>query len=494
MLSVALLSMLLPTYSDGKFSNINEDIIFAQQLESTNPYTCINITEKILITDSINIDDRSANNKNEPIVLSQQEKMYALNTLASCQIASNQIEEAKNILKIIFQIKPKNKQEEQIKILAEYNKERIKLIELPTLPKLSENNFSNQIHDFRGPLNIDELRYYSQLMNTNVHTYLGNYLTANKALDNFLSNKILEKPEAFHLKVNTLLSYAFFCQKMKANDKALQLLLQVYDLYDSKQYNYAKAIIAKEIASALFDLGYIHEAVNYQKISINFFEKEPKSLKQFVKELGTLTRYEATIKDNSNAYTMLLKAELLFNSIETSLLNKASIAKDLAYTCTNLNDINRAIKYYTISSNIYQSEKQISEYIYTSLNLASLYIKQGQTNKAFKILNDIKTLNTEFNEEQKTQYTLVQTEYLANKHNYAQAYNNVKKLVENLNSKAFYYNNNEAISELNLSIKTNKKSNEKNSIETTTQNIIENIETENFIVKYATHITITCWC
>lgn len=422
MLSLALIAILLPSYPNNALPNVPEQVRLAQHYESINPYICIQYANQYL---------EAPSSLGEKVELSTSQRLYALNTLASCQITAEEITSAQKTLEQISQIPVTNNSiNEQILILAEHNRERIHMYEMTQNNMRQRDSSHSATPEFRGPLQIEDLKTYSYLMNAINSIHARNFIEAGSTLDYLHKSNKINKNSDRNLWEMLYLTTSYLYQEANVKDRSFNYLGKLYTLYKQNNQDFYAAITAREMATILADAGFYEHAIYMQQSYLKIIERIPEYQTQYIRGIAELTSYEFQAGNTSNSYSMLLKSELLLENTDIGINDKAFINEQLGYAFKMQGDRARAVKYLETAAEIFKNEKSVENYYNTIIDLTEIYLTTGKYENAQKLLAELLNVTTQLSLEKQVKIQYLRARLYAARKNLPQAYTILRSMFE----------------------------------------------------------------
>lgn len=429
MLSLAIVALLLPSYPSSALPNVPEPILLAQHYEGINPYECIKYA-------TIYLEKLEKNEDINDVTTSQ--KLYALNTLASCQITAEEISSAQKTLELISQIPAQNDSiSEQIHILAEHNRQRIHMYELSQNSIRQRDSSHAATPEFRGPLQIENLKNYSYLMNAINSIHAGNFIEAGSTIDYINKSIKYNRSSDDNIWSMLYLTNSYLYQECEKQNRAFFYLGKLHKHYKNNKQDFYAAIIAREMALYLYHAGFYSQAIMKQRSFLKIIERIPELTTKYIRGIAELSIYELKAGNTSSSYSMLLKSELLLENEGIEINDLAFAYKQLGYAFKMNGDRPRAIKYLNAAAEIFKSEKSTNNYYDAIINLCEMYLASNQYDKAQEILNEIEDIVPILSTNNKILSAYLRAKFLASRRNYQQAYTTLKNVFEQKQNELF---------------------------------------------------------
>ncbi|MGN1394076.1 MAG: hypothetical protein ACI4V7_08620 [Succinivibrionaceae bacterium] len=415
MVNSLFLALLLPTLPMEDIPNVPQNIILAHSYENKNPHLCIQINKNYL---NYLYEENNYSKSNH-----FSNRIFALNSLISCEININNIKAAKeyfDIIKIIQRLANNPYAEllskiSEMKISAAENKSFTK----PNLEKIIPTK----------QLTIDLKEDIQQI--SNVYQLANDYINKNYAkltkfyIEDF-DNKI-KLDNASYIKYLIPNLYMGYSLSEKLELKSLHK--KYFDLYitylNSNNFNYTKAWVYSNLANDFYNKDIFIQAVYNQEIVISILEKIPEDKIFYIDELFKLLKYYKANNDESKALMLLSKLDYLIKShypnnyeknielaknyVQIRMYKKAletieRISEVVKIDLSDNNSINNILYYAVacINTNKLKIANQILEYInprYQSLPIEQKYfynyvstlynLKDGNINDALNFIQKI---------------------------------------------------------------------------------------------------------
>jgi hypothetical protein len=416
MLEHVFFAVLLPSYPLNVIENIPHQVIQAQAYEYLNPHECIELNVKYInVLNQEHSYNRVDNFTN---------RIFALNSLASCQLLTNQLEEAEENIKIAEQLNIQYGSKET-KIVTGFNKNKIQLIH----DKDKIKNLDYPVHiksHTKNKRNFNLIILYEIAKNIHNKDYLKAIQLLNQQLE-VENYQNLSEDHKFAVQIysyelhNTLRDYT------KAQEHLNQALLILKDY----QNVFLNAWLRNILAERYFNESNYAKATYNQEIAISIWKNFPKEKLNYITSLVNLIKIQMQANNKDFAYMLLnqvymqiygIKDTKKIITIKSQLANYFNQFNDFNIVKSLLDDvINKT--HITPNSSISEIENYVKNILYLSyanIGLDNFIVAQNQLDS---ITNYIKQLGQDIQNQYYKQYALL--EYKTK--NYHRAYNYLSK-------------------------------------------------------------------
>lgn len=417
MLEHVFFAVLLPSYPLNVIENIPHQVIQAQAYEYLNPHECIDLNLKYMDTLNQELPYNRVDNFTN--------RIFALNSLASCQLLTNQLKEAEENITIADQLNEQYGNKET-KIVTGFNKNKIQLI--VDNKKIKNLEFPVHINSStKNKRNFNLIILYEIAKNIHNKDYLKAHMLINQQLEDE-NYKNLSEEHKFAIQ---MYSYELH-NTLRDTTKGQAHLNQALAILNDHKNIFLNAWLRNILAERYFnELNYAKATYN-QEIAISIWKKYPKEQLNYISSLVNLIKIQIHANNKDFAYMLLNRVYMQLSEIKET--NKIiTIKGQLANYFNQFNDFKIAKSlledvisktHITKSSTIAEIENYVRNILYLSyanIGLDNYIAAQTQLDS---IANYIKQLNQDVQNQYFKQYALL--EYKTK--NYHRAYNHLSKI------------------------------------------------------------------
>lgn len=414
MLNSLFLAFLLPSYPLSEIPDVPNNVIIAQSLEYEDPHKCIAINQNYL--------DYLYRESNYKKAFHFSNRIFALNSMISCQINAGYLKDAENNL-IIIKIIENHDYHPYTKLFTAISEIKLNIAlgnKVTNIDKLRQYIPKENLNNFK-PSTSDIITIYSNAIKLNQKDYLTVYNNIQKILED---SDFSKNHEDFFYVPTYALAYHLH-NKFGEQFQAEEIIQKLDDYLKQSKYKYLKAQIFKKLARNAFNYQQYSQAVYDQETAINIIEKIPEEQKNYIDDLFDLMEYDLAAGNQAKALLICVKLEQIINN-----LYKDSITynKQLANSYLKLKNYKKALVYFEKTNANLAVNPNNPSTIEVALNYAVANIGSNRVNVANQIIDNIAPLYPNLSQDNKNKYDYVLANLEAAKNNYKKAFNDLLKI------------------------------------------------------------------